>query len=829
MRQNERSGYRRVSRTILVLLPVLLGYGLFAQAEAVRARTPQVNLDAEWTYLVERGDELPAVAVGWETRTFWDLRPFSSKDSTVVQWKVSLPKAVGLAVEAFNLGADRALCAGERARSETQAQARPLGCMLFASSDTGPLGPRWRWHDLTTLDEPLFPPWEDAEEGNVPEALEVGDRLSSERWNGYAVGEGVALLPSGPREVIVVREDERRDEQADSDEVPRRRLRFLDRRGGTVALLEGFAPGPGSAFRPDRAETLAGGAIDANDGIELPYTDFHNALTPGSTGVMQWAVRGTTPLTSLHPAWTSAGEMISIDEFDVLYQPDPGDPASEETLPEVWDWTGLLEANLTFRRMVTVRDDITGSAPACPESCAVRDQSANPADGTWQSYLKMDYYSGGALFTRDIFALNDNDTGANPTIDVSYLSQDEMNTDDWTQICFSQSAGGAMRLFRFLRFSGPDPDTATMKVGESWYSGNWTECDDSNGLNLTTASQCDPLCWPQCNDTDPRGRGLLAANAGFLVSTIEDGWVHVPAGNYIPTILIRQDTDLELGIDFLFGVCNLGDQINHSFDYYWLHEDYGLLGRVSAPAEDGHTMTPEDWSVLGNNADNAEFTWGPYPPYQTEAFACLSGTKVNWSLPADGSNLTGEPGIAQTGYVVSWGDETDPDLLGDWDTNPNRTPLPGEAGYLLSEPGSEVSSYVIDSWQGASINLTVTAGLTYTDPEYGDVLSYSSAALYKVTRNPARLDPATFRVSNNIDPFVTKQGSDLLLEWPPVDGADHYRVLVFDLTTQMEIPCPAGMDCLPIDPRTIHPGGATDGNQYGYRVVAVDPCGEESE
>jgi hypothetical protein len=518
--------------------------------------------------------------------------------------------------------------------------------------------------------------------------------------------------------------------------------------------------------------------------------------------------------------------MIATDAANVPYQPDPGDPGSSVVLPEVWDFTGLAAPLLDRRTFNTTRDDLAGSS--CPEVCAVRDLSAAPPDGSWQSYLKIDRYDpAGARATRDVFFLNDNDTGADPSIDVPYLVFDELNSSDRTQICFDDSAGGAARFLRFFKFTGASPATAQMQVGDTWTSGFWTSCNDAAGLRLTLASACsNNACYPDCS-IPPRARGMLGLGAGFRSTIVEDGFVHVAAGNYVPALLMRQDTDLQAGRNLL-GTCNLGTTRQRSFDYFWVQEHYGLLALVSAPTDSTGTLPPDDWSSIGNVTDHVDVTWGPYPPYQMEARACLNGTLVHWSLPADGSNFTGAPGVSDWGYVVSWGSGMDAETLADWSVNPNHTPLPGEAGSLAAPPGAEPTSAVITGWAAPVIDVTVTTALRYSDPDLGDLKAYRSAAFFKVTENPARLDSAVFRVGQAVSPFVSISGSDLALSWPAVAVAIGYRLRVFDLATKQEIPCPAGLDCSPLTPSAIHNGAALTSNSYGYVALAIDPCGAAS-
>jgi len=730
-----------------------------------------------WTLVEVAGPDALPHAGQLEEGTFWDLRP-TGTIGRGVRWTVLTPSDAGLADQARAVGADAAVC--ETGSSE---------CRLIHRGPValGQDGVSWL-----------------ARPGAAPVAVDT-----------RAVAEGLALLPAGPREVVVLREVER------GDATGRRSYRFVTRAGVTVAEIEGAAPDAQRPFTIERASVL--GAEDAADGIAIPFLKFRDQLRPGSTGFLQYSAEADTPLTSIHPAWSSVAAMISIDQTAVGYQPDPGDPGSTQALPEVWDFTGLVAGNLGYRTFNSTRSD-TGSW-LC-NACATRDTGPAPADGTWQSYLKIDIYGpGGGIYTQDYFSLNDNDTGANPSIDVPYVQFDTLNAEDRTQVCFAQSAGGANRLLRFFRFEGPDPASAVLDVGDTWTSGAWTECDNTNGLKLTLASVCGDLCWPECTGTDPRARGRLTAGAGFRMTAIEDGWVHVPAGNYVPAVLLRQDTDLLAGLDFI-GVCVLGATPNRSFDYFWVNEHYGLLANVSSPTSE--TIAAGDWSAAGNVSDGVDFTWGPFPPYQIEAQACLAGTRLRWALPADGSNLTGAPGVTDYGYVVSWGSSSDAEALADWTTNPNHSPLPGEPGYLAAPAGSEPTSFVIQGWAPSAVQATVTTAVRYVDPNAGDQRAYRSAAFFKVAENPARLDDLSFRVGNGVVPFTSVSGGDVALSWPAVAGASSYRVRVWDLDTRTEVACPATLNCTPTVPSPVHVGGAGGPGSYGYSAYAVDACGAPS-
>jgi len=569
--------------------------------------------------------------------------------------------------------------------------------------------------------------------------------------------------------------------------------------------------------------------------VQIPYTSLHRVLTPGATGFIQYSFVGTTavpttPLSSIVPGWTSIPAMISIDQTNVSYQVDPGDPSSLLVFPKVWDFTALQTGALSYRTMNTTRDDTVWDT--CLESCSVKNQSAAPPDGSWQDYLKIDTFNpNGTPLTRDLFLLNDNDTGADPSIDVPFVAFDEQDAMDREQICFDDSAGSTNRLLRFLKFRGVSPGVAVMSAGDpAWTSGAWTNCNNGSGLFLTVASTCGDQCYPGCSAAaSPRARGMIdvAAGTGFRMTVIDEGYVHVPAGNFVPALLLRQDTDIQAGVS-LFGTCNIGTTRNRAFDYFWVSDAYGLLASVSSPTDTTGTLPPADWSSIGNVTDGGDFTWGPYQPWHMSAQACLAGTKITWSLPADGSNLTGSPGISDYGYVVSWGSQTDPNALADWNTNPNHTPLPGQAGYLAAPPGSEPTSSLITGWAGGTLNATVVTSMRYTDPNAADLRPYRSPAFYKVTETPAHLDAATFRVGIGVAPFVAKSGTDLQLTWPAVSGAAGYHIRVWDLGTRLELPCPPGLDCHPVAATVTQSGGATSATSFGYEVTAVDPCGAES-
>ena len=787
------------------------------RAEPLVVRPPSLQAGSTWIVLELDGLAISHLAGSLESGTFWDLRP-AAGSGRAVRWRAGFVHEAGPSGVAAAPGADRALCAFDESSGER------IGCRLIRAEETRATGPLVVGSDLpgdgggalvarSTLGREGLQAGSEYEETIVERH---GDRV----WvRGRAIAEGVAVVPAGPREVVLVHET------VTGSRAPVMRYRFLSTSGEEVAVLEGPLPAPGEALAPDRGAILLAGAPEANNGIQIRYPDFHQALLPGATGFLQYSLVANTPLSTLNVAWTSAAGMISIDQMNVPYLPDPGDPASQQILPEVWDFTGIARSSVPYRTFNSTRND-AGGGP-CLNVCAVPDFGPTPPDGTWQSYLKIDTYApSGAFFTRDIFELNDNDTGENPSIDVPFVAQDEMNTEGRTQVCFQQSAGGASRLLRFFRFTGAAPASAVLGVGDTWTSGSWTECDDSHGLRLTVASQCGSQCWPGCTSIDPRARGRLGSGAGFRMTVVEDGYVKVAAGNYIPALLLRQDSDIEAGLDFLLGICNLGTTRSYSFDYFWVNRKYGLLASVSAPDDPSASMPPDDWTAVGNVTDGADFSWGPFPPYQTEALACLSGTLVRWRLPADGSNLSGEPRITDYGYVVSWGSQNDPEILADWATNPNHTALPGQLGYLAAPPGGEPTSTVITSWGGAAINATVVTALRYTDPDLADQRTYRSAAFYKVVEDPARLSASTFVVGNQVAPFVSPSGgSDVQLAWPAVAGAGSYRIRVWDLATKAEIPCPPGLNCTPSGNSVVHAGGATATTSFGYRIFAVDPCG----
>jgi hypothetical protein len=813
-RPARRAGAALLAGAALMLMPPPAG------ARPIAAGRPTLAVGATWTTIESgRGRPLPLLKADWETRMFWDLRTLAAADGRKVKWTVLEPAAAGLAVEAGQVAADRAVCA-----ATADPVGRTLGCELFRSADSGPGGPRVLWSSL----DPGVAASHAAGEGPAAE-IGAGTRFAGRerasgqdlRVEGRAVAEGIVLVPAGPQEAVLLREVIR------GTGAPRLRYRFLTRQGLAAATLEGpLRESNGAEFAPDRSALLFAVSPMANNGLTIPYTTLKSALTPGRTGVIQYSLAQTAPLVSVDPGWTSVAAMIAPGATNVPYQPDPGDPSSTVILPEVWDFAGVQAGVLDFRTVITLRNDLAGAS--CLESCAVRDLSAAPADGTWQEWLKIDRFTAaGAYWTRDVFLLNDNDTGADPSIDVPYVAQDELNVGDRTQICFQGSAGGTSRLLRFFKFTGPDPASARMSVGDTWASGAWTSCSDAAGLRLTLASVCGDQCYPGCSSVAPRARGMLGGGTGFADTIVEDGFVHVAAGNYMPALLMRQDTDLQAGRN-LFGTCNLGTVRNRSFDYFWLQEHYGYLALVSAPTDTTGTLPPDDWSMLGNQTDRVDVTWGPFPPYQVEARACLAGTLVRWALPADGSHPGTAPGVGDWGYVVSWGAADDPETLADWSANPNHTPLPGEAGYLAAPPGLEPTSAVITGWPGASLNATVVTALRYLDPDIGDLRPYRSAAFFKVVENPARLDPAVFAVGDGVAPFVTRAGDDLQLAWPAVPGAVGYLVRVYDLDTRLEIACPAGLDCAPVAPQTTHAGGAVAAADFGYRVFALDPCGETS-
>ena len=119
--------------------------------------------------------------------------------------------------------------------------------------------------------------------------------------------------------------------------------------------------------------------------------------------------------------------------------------------------------------------------------------------------MKIDVFNpSGTRHTRDMFTLNDNDTGANPSIDVPFTAQDELDTDDRTQVCFQQSAGGAERFLKFFRFTGSSRLTETPLDGcpvtfppsasiRAWASSRDIDSSVPVMTNVCPASGCGPL------------------------------------------------------------------------------------------------------------------------------------------------------------------------------------------------------------------------------------------------------------------------------------------------------------------------------------------------
>jgi hypothetical protein len=121
--------------------------------------------------------------------------------------------------------------------------------------------------------------------------------------------------------------------------------------------------------------------------VQIPYSSLHRVLTPGATGFLQYSFVGTpatptTPLSSIVGGWTSVPAMLSIDQLNVPYLPDPTDASSQQLLPKVWDFTGLQTGTLSYRTFNTTRDDTAWDT--CLQSCSVKNQTAAPPDGSWK-------------------------------------------------------------------------------------------------------------------------------------------------------------------------------------------------------------------------------------------------------------------------------------------------------------------------------------------------------------------------------------------------------------------------------------------------------------
>src|SRR5262245_21786779 len=68
--------------------------------------------------------------------------------------------------------------------------------------------------------------------------------------------------------------------------------------------------------------------------VQIPYSSLHRVLVRGATGFLQYSYASSTatptmPLAAIGPGWNTVPAMISIDQTNVLYQPDPTDPSSQ--------------------------------------------------------------------------------------------------------------------------------------------------------------------------------------------------------------------------------------------------------------------------------------------------------------------------------------------------------------------------------------------------------------------------------------------------------------------------------------------------------------------
>ena len=669
-----------------------------------------------------------------------------------------------------------------------------------------------------------------------PRYLRLGDRIEVSRLYQAdparptlttetleAVAEGTLLTPAGPRETLLVRVlqlDDRAPLQVRGPEDGWRvSYRWLAARQGEVARITGPERSDAPYFDRASAVSVLGAWPDADQGIQIQKSLM--PLTNRGIFLTQYGAPGSRLLSTLDPAWTNAGAMIG----DVVTRDDPQNGGS---LAETWDFTDALVApavngGIDYSQFsedvfVQVLDDLNGAGCSPNTYCSPRDISEPFADGSWQYYLKFEYWNRATATrrTRDANFINDNDT-TNPSVDLTLLSTDEDQTSDWQQICFADSPGV---LAKYLQFNYNSPNWAVeydpAGSGDHWVSTGWNgwgfAClSVGNALKIrATTTTCDGSTGVAAfGKVEHCGVNAPTASYGLDFEVVEDGYVRARTGNIVPALLVRQSTAFD--VRAVSGLCIDGGQ-QYNYDYWWFSETYGLLGRVSSTNAGDCTTTPTDWTDSGGNqSDGAYLTFGLFPPYQVGATGCLGEIQVNWSRPLGCPGANCDDRFID-GYRVYWG------------------PTPGSQANVSALIEKIATSYTITSGLSPTTYVSVVTEYTYSDIDLGVNTTYRSPLSYGVSVSP--LEPASFVVGNrlgngsNAADYVSRLGSELFFPWEAVPGAAGYEI------RRGTGPNPATHSTyvtgIGTTSYTTVDGSGGNPTSYFFEVFALDACGNLS-
>ena len=771
-----------------------------------------------------------AMTQGWVQSNYWDLRglPVLSRTRLTVgapedapRPRTFAPPPSWIAVAAVTEAADGSRRTSDFIYLDTD-RPRADGLPIAAWS-----------RSLDAYSETILVPLDDEP---LPSTLHLGDRYvvrsllktvdraqSLTRRTEWieAVGEGILLTPAGPRESLLLRALEYDDGEplnvAGREDRWRVSYRWICSRQGEVARVTGPEMSRAPFFATPQSVVVLGEWGDVAQGITIEKAKL--PLVPRTLFLAQYyAPSGSCPrppsppLSTIDPAWTNAGAMIS----DRVTRTDPQTGSS---LVDTWDFVdagvdpatngGTSYATFAESAIVQVRDEDAGIA--CPASCTTKDVTPPYANATWQYYLKFDFRNNtsGARVTRDAYLINDNDV-TNPSLDVTLLSQDELACSNYSFVCFSR---GPNILAKFLQFNFNGPNWTLMwdpppGGSDRWTNTGWSGCQNSGGLAVWDAETAG-TCSTSPDGFAQSGSGCASPGYGLDFEAVEDGYVRVRTGNILPSVLVRQHTALEPGALIFFVCVRPAGNRQFNYDYWWYSEGYGILARVSGPNDTTCAVTPTSWTTT----DGAYFSYGLFPPYQVGAQACLGKVRVSWTRPlgCPGPNCDTERYIDN--YKVYWG------------------PTPGSKANASTLLAKTQTSYDITTGLSSPTYVSVVTTYTYADPDLGNT-PYESPLSYGVSATP--LVPATFVVGNNLgdgDPpptpdAVLKVGSEIYFPWETVAGAASYQLergTSPDPATHANYAGP-----LLTNTYTTTDGSGADGNDYYYEVLAYDPCGQLS-
>lgn len=504
--------------------------------------------------------------------------------------------------------------------------------------------------------------------GTDPVFLELervdGDgRVERLRIESRRAGIGWAILPSGPREVVLERSRILATGPGGAT-VPRVEYRWIDPRVGPVLVASGPADASGRApAYLDRAEWLE----------EI-------VAGPRGTGLRIYADQVSDDTFGRLAYGIDRGEGTPVSAVT----PDPVTTIGQLAALSAWDFSAN-DATTAVAETASTAGPVT-QAQTC-------------------SYNQCGFNRPGARLSREDKNFDD-PPNLNITLSVVEEEQRAADLTLWlragvrnegvagsfgdgeSRFCYVDSGRSEVPLWRFPH---QDANGWYMQSGDSWASATF-DCEQ-NVFNHVCPNACGFLCpiyTAPCDDFDGNQRGAV----------INEGPVTLPSGHTFQSLVVRNVAEFCV---YISGNCGIPVDSARTAIYLWQAPHVGTVARLMS----FQTAEPDELSFT--TLEETDIKYGLFPPLSVQVDGATDTTlDVSWNPGTDTRRITG--------YRIYW----DTDSGGASPYAFDSSSQPGQVQF-------DGTSATISGLQpGTGYFVTVTALSDYQNPATGLTTQYES-------------------------------------------------------------------------------------------------------